>query len=262
MGQVGRLIRRDQHAQPGCRTVGVGPTANRGNVEDTRVAPHVVQAAPHQIFHGPSRCNALLLQRRHEGWLLQSRGWMYPAAADTRHEVCRLLAAFVKIVVRVGFDADQHTGMLHQLRRDIGVAVQRGDDRGLAADNISDGRQQGAFRITVAFATAAAVQLQKQASDFPGRLQCLTKLGFYPGLWVGRDHTAESRCNQRNRDDLKAMVFCPGQKTAESRAAATMRRQHRIARAYRAFAARRMRTAPSQRAASVRRVLKELTQTL
>ena len=119
----GRLVvGSHRHIEAGLGRVGTKEPTQQGHIKYTGSTAQG-SCLPHQRLHGPARGDIEFLQRRGHGRLSPGRCRCDTPVKHAGHDLSRLLAAWEKIVVRVGFHTNQHTGLLDHQRGGIGMAI-------------------------------------------------------------------------------------------------------------------------------------------
>ncbi len=146
------------------------------------------------IAAGPEQRQAL---DRHAGTNL--------SAQCANHEVGGFLAAFPEVDVGIGVAGDDHVGQFGHRVADVGVQVERDDDRPVGAQDRAHAAQEVAFAVVDALDDHCAVQVQQRAVDRHGGFQALEELGFQAGPGLGVDRAGGFGEGPEQRNQLVAV---------------------------------------------------------
>ncbi len=124
------------------------------------------------VLHGRDE-RALFRRADEHRYLRERRDWLVPPLHRAGDDLRRLHSALEGVHVRVGVVAHQSVGVAHHRGRDVGVQVQRADDRHVRSDHVADPRQQVALGVLQLLGDHRSVQVQQHSVDGQCALQAL-----------------------------------------------------------------------------------------
>jgi hypothetical protein len=133
------------HAEPVLRGVGIGEPAHHRHVHDFRPDPLLAEIDHVGIGAGGGQQR----HRRRDDRQSDQRALGLGAGQQLAERRGRLLAALAHVEMRVGAVADERIDRLHHAVGDVGVEVERRDDRHVRPDDLAHHREEGAFRVVV-----------------------------------------------------------------------------------------------------------------
>ena len=156
---------RDDDAHAGLRRVAEAEIAEHRDVEDRPADPAL--ALGDRLAVGAAVGEQRHL-RRQDRQLDEGLGGPR-AGKELAHGAAGLVTALGEVDMRVGQVGDEEIGRLDHPARDVGVQVERRDDRDLRPDDCAHGGKQRALGIEVDGAAAGAMRLDVDAVDAGAR---------------------------------------------------------------------------------------------
>ena len=109
--------------------------------------------------------------------------------------------------MRIGAKANHQVGIVHHLRADVAMQVQRRDDRNIGPHHLPHPGQQRAFPVRGAVGHHRAMQVHKDAVQRPRIAQALNDLLGQCGIALGRYRGRWHGTGPDKRHHLPALLF-------------------------------------------------------
>ena len=201
-GAVGRLLAPGvgDHGRPAPVEIGRREAGEVRQVDQLALGHH--RAGNHAFRRLHQR--ALVVERDQERQLAQRAPGGASALQQQGHGAGGELSRLGPVDVRVGAVGDQAVGVLHHLRRDVGMIVEADGDGHARAHGGAHAAQQLALAVLERLAHHGAVQVEIDGVDRHRRRQPPDQLARDPLVGIGRDEPAGAAAGPQQRHDVVA----------------------------------------------------------